>query len=50
MPLQQNTIGLNPLTPVQSEERFLAVLFQISNAVNSTQNLDELYRSIHGSL
>ncbi|RPI77184.1 MAG: GAF domain-containing protein, partial [Desulfobacteraceae bacterium] len=50
MSLQQNTIGLNPLTPAQSEERFLAVLLQISNAVNSTQSLDELYRSIHQSL
>ncbi len=32
------------------EERINQTLFKISNAVNTTVNLDELYRSIHRSL
>ena len=35
---------------IKDADKRLQVLFEISNAVNSTTNLDELYKAIHKSL
>ena len=45
-----NKLAVSKSSKFRDADKTIQVLFEISNAVNNTFNLDELYKAIHQSL